>query len=76
MEISVNIDDKTLKFGMKPPCMQLLTLDLPASDISSLLLGEGGQITFYPLVEAGRVLVQFFQFVPKCMCPMLVYANF
>ena len=42
MEISVNIDDKTLKFGMKPPCMQLLTLDLPASDISSLLLGEGG----------------------------------
>ena len=42
MEISVIIDDKTLKFGMKPPCMQLLTLDLPASDISSLLLGEGG----------------------------------
>ena len=71
LEIYVNIDDKTVKFGMKPPCMQSLILDLPASDMHLLLMG-GRQITLYPLVEAGMVVVYFFQFVQKCMCQMQV----
>ena len=28
-----------VKFGMKPPCMQSLILDLPASDMHLLLMG-------------------------------------
>ena len=41
LEMYVNIDDKTVKFGMKPPCMQSLILDLPASDMHLLLMGGG-----------------------------------
>ena len=52
-----------------------LTLDLLASDLRSFLLG-GGWITRYPLVRAGRVVVDFFQFIPHCMCQMHVHANF
>ena len=46
MEIYVNIDHKTVKFGMKPPCMQSLILDLPASDMHLLLMGGGGEADY------------------------------
>ena len=54
----------------------LLTLDLPASDMRSLLQGGVGWITHYPLLGAGRVVVDFIQFIPHCMCQMHVHANF
>ena len=42
----------------------------------ALLFIGGGWITRYPLVGAGRVVVDFFQFIPHCMCQMQVHANF
>ena len=42
----------------------------------ALLFTGGGWITRHPLIGAGRVMVDFFQFIPYCMCQMQVHANF
>ena len=42
----------------------------------ALLFTGGGWITRHPLMGAGRVMVDFFQFIPYCMCQMQVHANF
>ena len=42
----------------------------------ALLFTGGGWITRHPLLGAGRVMDDFFQFIPYCMCQMQVHANF